>query len=218
MIIYGTSMQDRNEEIPKDVAEWLINKIEKYPNVDFMINHDEMIGLDNALRGQLAELMKGFSRIFIPERKTHGKNGVRTVVFPYTNEIWRITITGGLDADGNIIGRSDPEISAKIKRNLPPELRNEIAGLDEIHTIDEIQLDGRGALFAKAREEGEPLMNKPEELIPFPYDIKWTSEVNMTGEQFTNLMQDPETREQTRKAIEEKDWDSLRELRNRKMH
>jgi hypothetical protein len=218
MIIYGISMQGKKEEIPTEVAEWLIRRMEKYPNVDFKIDQDEMIGLDPKQREQMLEQMKKFSRIFHPEHKTSGEKGVLAVVFPYKNEIWRVKITGGLDDNGNIIGRSDPEFNEKIKRGLPAELRNEIAGLIEEKNVEKIQLGEKEGPMAKVREEDEPLLSEPAEFIPFPSDMRWTSEVSMSGEQFNDLMEDPETKEQTKKALYEKDWDTLRELRNSKMH
>ena len=218
MIIYGHTMQGKKEEVPDDIAKWLIGRIEKYPNVDFTIDYDEMIGLDPKQREDLLEQMKKFSRIFLPEHKTAGEKGVQTVVFPYQSEIWRVKITGGLDEHGNIIGRSDPEINEKLKRGLTAGLRNKIAGLTEEEHVEKIMLDGKEGPPAKVREVDEPLRNRPNELVPFPSDMRWTSELSMSGEQFNDLMQDPGVRERAKEALYEKDWDALRELRNKKMN
>jgi hypothetical protein len=211
-------MEGQKEEVPTDVAKWLINRMEKYPTVDFTIDRDEMMGLDPQQQEQLAEQMKKFSRIFLPEHKTSGEKGVLTVIFPYQNEIWRIKITGGLDAEGNIIGRSDPEINEKLKSPLPPKLRNEIAGLTEEKNIEQIQLEDKEGPMAKVREESEPLLNEPGEFVPFPAEMIWTSKISIHGEQFNDLTKDPEIREQTKQALYEKDWDKLRKIRNDKMH
>lgn len=218
MIIYGLSMQGKKEEVPNDVAEWLVSRMEKYPNIDFKVDHDEMISLDPKQRDEMLKQIKKFSRIFHLEHKTNGEKGVIAVVFPYQNEIWRVKITGGLDDHGNMVGRGDPEFNEKIKRPLPPELRNEIAGLTDEKNVERIQLGGKEGPMAKVREEDEPLLDEPKEFVPLPADMRWTSEVSMSGEQFNDLLSDPQTKERIKQALYEKDWDTLRELRNRKMH
>ncbi|MBI5135467.1 hypothetical protein HZA86_04530 [Candidatus Uhrbacteria bacterium] len=217
MLIYGITMQGKKEEVPSDVAAWLVDRMKKYPTVDFTIDRDEMTRLSPQHREQTAELMKKFSRFFYPEHKTRGENGVLIVVFPYQNEIWSVRITGGLDGEGNIIGRSDPEINTKLKRPLPAQLRNDIAGLTEEKNIEQVQVGGNEGFRAKVRREDEPLLSEPREFFPLPAELKWLSEMTMSGEQFNNLMSSPEKKERVVKALYEKDWGALRKLRGEEL-
>lgn len=162
MYIPGLTMQDRDPKIPTEVAEWIKERMDKYPQgVDFELNY---IGIEKHTieqRQQYQEFVKKYSRFY-----TMRGIGVMSVTFPYFNESWNVKILVGADKEGNILNMDNAEVYNKnydIQRT--NQLRNEIAGLPGEDQIEKIQ----DAVVGQKRQHNEPFLEVPKEYVEFPY-------------------------------------------------
>lgn len=195
-MIFGLTMQEHLPVVPKVVADWLRNGIAKY-GVDFRV--DVRDTYDH-------ELVRKFDRIFFFSRGR--EHGVGSVAFLYPEEWWYVKIVGGLDSNGQIVGHVDSVVEA-----LPATLRNEISGLSEqkpedLDDIDEtsIGLLRRGPVVSV--KDGAHEMLEP--------DLRWTSELTLSGDEWHDLLNDPARAREATEAIYAKDWAKLAELAGKK--
>jgi hypothetical protein len=210
MIIFGLSLQHRDPKIPKEVADWLRERAAKYSKeVDFAVNYSGLESHTPEQVEQYRELVKKYSRFF----NMRGP-AVMSVTFPYLNESWNVKIIFGADKDGNVIPQGDPNMMEKWDHKKTNELRNEIAGLPSEDQIEKVQNENLG----EKRREGEPAIDVPREYVEFQPEFKMTSEVSMSGEQYAELANDPATKDELSRAIYEKDWETVKRLKNRKIH
>jgi len=201
MIIYGFTMQGKPEELPKEVAAWLLERNSLYPNIDFTVDCWEPSLAEKAKREEEA---KKYSRIFVKAQSMGW--GISLVIFPYLSQHWTVKIIGLVNDQGEILDPGSPEYMQG--HMLPPKLRFEIAGVPAPKLLE--MYDHKLGL---PRKEDEPALETPEMMISFPPGLRWTSEVSMTGEEFNRLLSNPETKVEAERAIWEKDWDALKRLK-----
>ena len=210
MYIFGISMQNREPRVPKEVAEWIKERMEKYPpDVDFELNYAGLEAYTPEQRQQYQELVKKYSRFY----KMRGI-GVMAVTFPYLNESWSVKIIMGADKEGQFLDPNDSYWGDKYDVKRTDELRREIAGLPAEDQMESVMESNMG----EKRREGNPALEMPREYVEFLPEMEKTSEVQMTGEQFAELANDPKTSEEFGRAIMEKDWETLKKLKSRKIH
>jgi hypothetical protein len=205
MIIYGLTMQEKPEAVPKEVAEWLRDSIARYPNIDFEIDVHEISAGGKA---EYEAAIQKYVRAYDYAQK--GGFGVTTVTFLYAPESWTVRIVGGKDKDGNIISR---DANAET-HPLGAKLRAEIAGISNGSGLLPALVPLSDETVAMPRN-GEPILERPE-MIPFSSDGRMTSEVSMSGGEFADLLNDPTTKEEAMRAIWAKDWPTIRRLRDQK--
>ncbi|MFH1712432.1 MAG: hypothetical protein ABH846_04325 [Patescibacteria group bacterium] len=206
MVIFGLTMQGQKQEVPKVIADWLFERVKQYPNIDFEINKRENIAVEQGEREAVEQMVRKFSRVYSMFGNT---NGILHVIFPYLNENWTIKIIGGLDDEGKMVNRADPEYVQKVKQPLPAELRNEIAGVQNISELESLP----NGTVAQLRAENELVLDKPKEFIPFIPELFYTSEVTMSGAQFKELLSNAEIKDQVISSIKDKDWEALNKLK-----
>ncbi len=210
MFIYGLSMQGLEPKIPKEVADWIKERMVKYPlEVDFELNHSSIDTYTPENREQYQNLVRQYERFY----NLRGP-GVMAVTFPYLNESWYVKIMVGVDKEGKILDPNDPNYMEKYDGKRTNELRNEIAGLPSEDKIEKLQ---EGTVGEK-RKEGDAALELPREYEEFFPDLEKTSEVTMSGEQYAELAKDPVVKKEFNRAISENDWETLRKLKNRKIH
>ena len=197
MIVYGLTMQDRPQEVPKEVGIWLLERNVRYPNVDFTIEYREPYPSEVE---ELVSMARKYSRIFSYDPPN---GGIGMIGFLYLTQRWSVRIIGGLDGEGNIADRSkEGSIRAFSK-----ELRAEIAGLPS-----DAKRAGEGVIGIPRQDDDVPL-EKPAEMISLPSDLRWTSTVSMSGKELDNLLSNPDTDIEVKRAIWEKDWETLKRLK-----
>jgi hypothetical protein len=210
MYIFGLTMQDREPKIPKEVADWIKERMAKYPpEVDFQVDYSSIENFPPEQREPYEALVKKYSRSY----NMRG-NGVMAVTFPYLNESWYVKIMCGADKEGNILNPNDPLWNEKYDAQRTNELRNEIAGLPSEDRIEKVQ----EANLGEKRREDNPALNLPKEYEEFKPGMELTSEVAMSGELLSEMVNDPAIQEELNQAFAEKDWNKIRELKNRKIH
>ncbi|MFH1559769.1 MAG: hypothetical protein ABIC19_04660 [Patescibacteria group bacterium] len=195
-------MQGKAEEVPKEVATWLLERNSRYPNIDFTVDcwdpHPSQIE-------EFETTARKYSRLYSLNASLHG---VLLVIFPYLRQSWNVKIVGGLDDKENIADRAKVE-------NIKPlsvQLRAEIAGLPKLEELEQISDE----MIGLARKKGDEPLEKAIEMTPLPSDLRWTSEVSMSGEEFNELLSDPMTKKEAERAIWEKDWETLKRLKEQR--
>jgi len=201
MIVYGLTMQGKQEAAPEEVATWLLERNSRYPNIDFTVECSE---LNPSEKTKWRDEAVKYSRIFVKDEFMHW--GISEVIFPYLSQIWEVRITGLIDDQGEILNPESPEYMGGHK--LPPKLRLEIAGVPEPELVK--MYDHKLGL---PRKKHEPVLEEPKVMIPLPHGLRWTSEVSMSGEEFNKLLSDPRTKEEAERAIWNKDWETLKRLK-----
>jgi hypothetical protein len=208
MIIYGTTMQGKYDAVPKEVAEWVQDRNARYPKIDFKIEYEEPRAEQMAEYGSIAKKYMryyGFGK---------GLFGVTDVFFPYLTQYWIIRIIGGVDKDGNIIDRDSPAFDNTALQPLGPGLRAEIAGIASgSGLLDTLVAIGESAMGLP--RNGEALAD-PLELVPLTPDFRKTSELTLSGEEFSKLMNDPDTGDEAQRAVWAKDWETLKRLKEKR--
>ncbi len=198
MIVYGLTMQGKKEEFPVKVVAWLLERNSLYLNtIDFTVDVHE-VSPEQA--EEYKPIAQKYFQIF--GLKNPGF-GILHVSFLYGTESWSVKIVGGLDKEGNLADRSNQEVAM----SLGAGRRAEIADFDA--KAEKISENSFGLL----RQPANPLKDKPKEMVSLPPDSRWTSEVSMTGAELGSLLSDPQTKEQAGHAIWQKDWQTLKCLK-----
>ena len=109
MIRFSTSMQKRNDQVPKVLADWVNDRDRRYPDVVFEVSYAET---PVSKRAEDHPLVKKYSRFY----SATGGVGISQVVFPYLEERWYIRIIG----------------------HLTSEQRNEVAGLTNTPNLEKL--------------------------------------------------------------------------------
>ena len=152
MIVYGLTMQEKPEQVPKEVATWLLERNSRYPNVDFTVEcrdpHPSQVE-------EFVSMARKWSRVFSYSPPDYG---IGAVSFLYLMQCWNVRIIGGLDEEGNIADRSKVEDIQPFSR----ELRAEIAGLPP-----DFERVGEGMIGIPRQDDDAPL-EKPTEMISLP--------------------------------------------------
>jgi hypothetical protein len=208
MIIYGTTMQGKDDVVSKEVAAWLRDRNARYPKIDFKIDYWERPAEQMTEYGKIA---KKFVRVY-----GFGKQpffGVLEVRFFYLTQFWTVRIIGGVDKDGNIIDKDDPDTGTTEVKPLGPTLRAEIAGIangsEFFHTLVKV---GSNALGLP--RNGEALAD-PSEFVPVVADFRKTSALTLSGAEFSKLMNDPDFADEAQRAVWAKDWKTLKRLKKK---
>ena len=148
-------MQNREPKIPKEIAEWIRERMAKYPpDVDFQIDYTTTEQHPLEQREQYQELVKKYSRLYFMRG-----TGVMSVNFLYLNESWYVKIMLGVDKDGKILAENDPLYNGKFDHQRTNQLRNEIAGLPAEDKTEKIQESTLG----EKRDENNPVLETPKE-------------------------------------------------------
>ncbi len=89
MISFGITMQDAPNELPAEVAIWLLERAERYPDVEFKVDYwdipDEEVDFNNKLRLRFSRLIE-----------LRGWGAPLTVRFVYPKQSWFVRIIGDL--------------------------------------------------------------------------------------------------------------------------
>lgn len=223
MITYGFTMQGRPDMVPDEVAVWLLERNNRYPNVEFVVDCDE----PSAQQVEEYKKASRYSRLF-----SGPVGSVRYVSFPYQNQSWRVKIAGGLTNNGKIadltkLSKEETWDTMMFSK----KLRCEIAGLPEnAETI----FEGKSG-WTKGIPLGdtEPSRTKPLEFIPLSADGRYTSELTIapvpasghsgsqwksghtiSHEEFLDVVEGPETgrKKAIMEALSMKDWETARNL------
>lgn len=202
MVIYGLTMQDKPHLVPKEVAEWLFDRVARYPNIEFKIDMWEPHIQSEAERAEYEHQVRSYVRYCVLDNKNRG---VSSVLFPYLSQGWQVRIIGGTDKDGNIIDHRAGLDTLPLR----PKLRAEIAGVDDATNL--VESDG----FIGVPRRGEDMPDSPE-FVAFEADGSMTSELSMTGKEFADLLSDPKTKDEASQAIWAKDWATLKRLKEQK--
>ena len=201
MIVYGLNMQGKKDEVPVEVAQWLLERNPSYLNtIEFQINADP-VRPEHA--SQYEPIAQKYSRLF---SHTAPMGGILAVTFPYRTEIWHVRIVGGTNEDGSLTDRTQ---SATVLP-LSAKQRAEIAGWDQ----SAVQVDEKNTGFL--RQADDPLKDHPASMVALPADLRWTSELSLTGQELGDLLTDPTIADQVGRAILSKDWATLRRLTDQK--
>lgn len=202
MIVYDVTIQGRPDGVPKEVAIWLLERNSLYPNIDFIVGCWEPSLSDTI---QWEEEARKYSRIFVKDQSMFW--GISLVIFPYLSQFWTVRIVGLINEQGEILSPENPAYEEG--RQLSMKLRFEIAAVPE---PQEVEMYGDHKL-GLPRKENEPVLEAPGVMMLLPPDFRWTSEVSMSGEELGKLLNDPQTGSQTARAIWEKDWETLKHLK-----
>ena len=142
-------------------------------------------------------------------------SGVNVVVFPYLSEQWFVKIVGGINQKGEIADLSVDEVRSP----LPAALRAEIAELPVVPELpSEIEKINENILGIIREKDNLPL-ERPNEMIPFSPDGKWTSDFSLSGDEIekfaesAKLLLDPAIQKEAESAIRAKDWEKLKQLK-----
>lgn len=198
MITYGLTMQGKKQEVPAELAAWLLERESQYhTTIEFEVGFQKVRPEHAAKYEPIAE--KYFQLFGV----RHPMAGILTVSFLYRTEIWFAKIIGGLDEGNNLVDR---RFGGTVKP-LGMLKREEISGWTP--TAEFIEPQGSGL----RRKTDNPLLDQPRILVSLPGNSHWTSQFSMTGQELDRLLQNPETRTQAGQAIWQKDWETLRRLK-----
>lgn len=185
MINFGITLQDRPNELPLEVAVWLLERNEKYPDVQFKVDFFDIRGLPDNYPGKHEALRLQFAQLI----HMRANNDPLTVTFMYPGQNWGIRIIG----------------------NLTPEERRKIADMPD--DVMEVHRDERGnptmGVPFKSNE------NPPEgiELVSVEPDMHMTGFVVSAAEfQDIVLGERTERKEAIMQAMTEKNWEKAKEL------
>lgn len=213
MITYGLRMQERRDEVPKEVATWLIERNLRYPKINFTVDCHEP---HSSQIEEFVFVARRYSRLYVFWRGfvSTRVSGVNIVVFPYLSEQWTVKIVGGINKKGEIADLTIDES----RRSLPPSVRAEIAGLPVVANLpsdmEKVSEDCVGVL----RKKDDPPLDRPTEMIPLLADGRYTSKLSLSGEEldyltkFAPLIKNPATREEATTLFYKKDWEALKRL------
>lgn len=208
MITLGVYLQ-HTDEIPKEVAEWLVERNAKYPGVNFIVDRHEVREVDRPIEERgMRNVREQYAKWFGPFGTFADAEhfSVLTVGFLYGQETWIVRITGVVNEKGEIKNTQTVEEGEKTTP-LPPKLRNEIAGFDP--KANEWLGDswerlypegGRKAMYAERRSEATPFRERPEAFTKVEWDFRKTG-LTMTGKEFMDAVNDPERREVLERQI-----------------
>ena len=196
MISLGTSLQ-HTEEIPVEVAEWLRERNEKYPGVNFKVDKWEVRDVD------AEQEAKGMRAIREKYAKSYSfkMGGTFFVNFLYGQESWMVHIIGAVNDAGEIRNTfTIPEgEEGRAFHPLPPQLRNEIAGLvrEQAERVDtKSSMEKEVVMYAEPRTEATPFRERPETLGRTEYDARYTAAMRFeSGKAFQETLDDPERRQ-----------------------
>ncbi len=205
MISYGLTMQGKPDKVPAEVAVWLLERNELYPNIKFTIEVDDVAKNDASQR---EELRVKYARLFGGHPTLRRPMGT-TFLYPHQN--WYVRIVGGLDEDGNIADMTQGHVHS----GLSPELRREITEMPEDAELISIDTDNESwATFGKPFKNGESPLEGPTEYILMEADERWSSELTMSAAEIVDIIEGPytERKEALARAISDKDWETARQL------
>jgi hypothetical protein len=207
MIIFGRTLQDKDDALPKEVADWLLEANKKYSNIQFKVQVFE----NNNISAEELEEIKKYSRIYAKER---GVGRIMNVNVPFLKEHWSTKIIGLADKSGKIISPNDEKYNQGLA--LSQELGLKISGLAD---LEKDQISVMTGYIGLKRKEGQKIKERPNEFIYFKPDIRERG-ISLKAEQFGELMNDKNTIDRTVAAIKEGDReavsDLLKEQENRK--
>ncbi len=203
MIIYGLTLQDKPQEVPEEVATWLLEQQARYPLIDFQINYS------NYSDAEIDDGRRKYSRSW--NGKPNEGFGPKGISFHFLRESWHINVVGGRDASGDIADLSIPPDSTDPRRSVAPlgaRLRAEITTMPPLDKMEPLGEEGFGLLRTAPAEE------RPLTMVSFPPDIFMTSELSMSGAEFADLLHGEPTERKTQivEAVSAKDWEQARTL------
>ncbi len=206
MIILGLTLQNKEKKVPKELADWLEGRREKYTLVEFQIERDEDITVQKAYR----TLAEKYQKLYYISN-SGPVIGCSNVVFPYGKESWYIRIMGLVNSQGEMV---DVSLAVKGDRALPPEIRNAIADIP----TDKDKISEEEGFIGEKRGLSNPLKEVPEEMVEIKHEFQMESELTMSGAQFADIMGDPKTYKEAVEAIVHKDYKSLEDIGKRKLN
>lgn len=204
MITYGLTMQGKPDKVPAEVAVWLFEHNDRYPNIKFEVGVWEFQTEEEAKKH--AKMRQEYARLWRVRTKV---NEPMVVAFPYPGLEWFVRIIGGLDENGNIVDLT----KEYVKTGLTPELRRKIAEMpDDVELVSKD--DDSWATVGVQFKNGDTPIEEPIEYIEIDPAQRWTSELTMSAAKIVDLVDGPQTERKRAlvKAISEKDWENARRL------
>jgi hypothetical protein len=185
MINFGITLQDRPNELPLEVALWLLERNEKYPDVQFKVDFFDIGGMPDGYPEKHEALRLQFSQLI----HMRANNDPLTVVFMYPGQNWSMRIIG----------------------NLTPEERREIAQIPE--DVVEIPRDepGNPTMGVPFRSDERPV--EDIEFVPVEPDMHMTG-FAVSAAEFQDIVlgERTERKEAIMQAMSEKNWEKAKGL------
>lgn len=199
-------MQDKPQQVPEEVAVWLLERNARYPMIDFKIDYSDYTNPETETARQK------YSRLYNGTPTGLPGHGVGTVSFLYLKESWFVRIIGGTDAEGNIADMSIPRDSDDVRRSvdgLSAEQRAEISDMPSLDSLDHIQ----ERTYGLPRIPGEPVQDRGT-LVDLPADMFWKSDFQISGAELADLFHGQPTERKTEiiEALSRKDYETAKRL------
>ena len=195
MISLDINIQDR-EEVPAEIADWVAPRNASFPGVDFRIGRSTPVIKEQ--EQEQRELATNYAITFHGFGEEGGdsvKSGVLTVSFQYGSESWYVRIIGGVTESGEYKAMAN-SAPGEIKKPLPAEVRNEIAGFKP-EQLSRFIIEGKedrgtkdAVIYGKKRTADNPLIDRPEALKLVEWEARMTSALSMTGAELDEMAKD----------------------------
>lgn len=185
MINFGITLQDQANELPAEVAVWLLERNDCYPDVEFKVDYWD-IHDDEA--DEHEKLRQRFSRMI----QLRGGAAPLTVTFMYPKQNWHVRIIGNLTAMERV----------------------EIAQMPKATDYEEVSRNEVGQLTAVGIPlKSDEVPNDCLEFVPVEPHIYMTG-LTMSGAELLDIVHGSRTERKDAivKAMSEKNWDEAKEL------
>lgn len=110
MISFGLTMQDRANELPAEVAIWLLERNDRYPGVDFRVEYWDVHDDDVE---EHTKKWQRFSRLL----RLRGRNEPLMICFMYPRQKWGVRIIALLTPEKRREIAQMPEYAEEISRD-----------------------------------------------------------------------------------------------------
>lgn len=199
MITLGSSLQN-TDEIPTEIAAWIVERDHLFPDVNFIVEKYEIRDVDKpAEENGHRAIREKFVKVFYPRFKITDlkKFGVLQVSYLFGQETWTVRIVGGITKEGKVRHSLNIKEGEEII-GLTPEMRDQIAGFrpEDYELQEHVSIQGdqkeHHFFYGERRTEKTPLIEYPLEKVSVEWDFRKTAVLSMSGKEFKEACKDPE--------------------------